>query len=143
MGRFTYTGQGNFYLRAGDEVLSTGDDVELDEIPSNHEDVFERSESEDGSDGAESDSEGAADVSPSEDADSAEKATEAAENDEGEKSVDAPFNPEDFTIAQLEAELESSDFSVEELEALRSTEEAGDNRDGANDVIADAISDIE
>lgn len=60
-------------------------------------------------------------------------ATDAEDGDED--GVDAPFDPAEFTIEELEEKVAETDLSDEEREALIEAEEAGENRDGALDVL--------
>ncbi len=56
------------------------------------------------------------------------------------EEVEAPFDPTELTVEQLEAELEAGDFSSAELELLEEFERAGDEEDVRTTAL-DAIND--
>lgn len=128
MSLYRYNGPNDFYLNAGDQVLSPGDEVELDEVPTAFEDQFEEVES-----ATESDSSDEGDESPSDEDESPEESEEEQETED--ESVAPPFDPAEYSVPELEAELEEQDLSFEELEALESAEREGENRTTALDVI--------
>ena len=57
------------------------------------------------------------------------------ENDNGAEG-DAPFDPSEYTVDELEEELEDGDYSEEELAALAEAERDGEGRDSALDLLA-------
>lgn len=120
MTRYRYTGQGDHYLHGGDDKLTPGDEIELEEEPAFPE-LFEEVS------GAESGSSEEEDDSPSEDEESAESDSQAGQNEsEQESEVDLPFSPQDLTVSELEAELSAGDFSDEEYEAMKAEEQDRD-----------------
>ena len=133
MARYKYTGNNDFYLNAGETVLSPGDEVELDEVPGEFGEKFEKVEN-----AAQSDSDSEEDDSPSEDEESEESGNEAAQNE-----VEAPFDPSDFNVDQLAAEIEGQDLTEEQLQALFEAEEDGEGRTTALDTIEDKIAERE
>lgn len=73
---------------------------------------------------------------------SVEIADETAE--EGDSDTDdgsIPFDPSEYTIAELEDKLEGSDYSEETLRELGSVEKNQKDRNGALRTIADALED--
>jgi len=79
---------------------------------------------------------------PSTDEDSEETVTDEAETssepDLESQDVDAPLNPGEYTIGDLQDEITNGDFSDEDLEAMFLAESAGENRKGAKKVIREA-----
>ena len=62
------------------------------------------------------------------------------EEDENEDvEPEAPFEPSEKTIDELEAALADGEFSEAELKALLEAEKAGKHRDGATDALDDAL----
>lgn len=59
---------------------------------------------------------------------------EAAEAHRYGTSV-APFDPAEFSVAELEDQLEAGDYTADELDALEEAEAAGDDRTTAIDAI--------
>jgi len=62
---------------------------------------------------------------------------ELVREEDGPPDTDAPFDPSEFTVEELEAELADSDYSDAELAALADAEE----RKTGREVIADARED--
>lgn len=69
-------------------------------------------------------------------AEDSETQDESAEDTDTEPA-DAPFDPGEYTIAELDGELDDRDLSDEELDALAEAERNGDDREGALDTIDD------
>lgn len=55
------------------------------------------------------------------------------------ETSDSPFDPNSFTIPDLEEKLDNRDLSVDELESLLAEEKANAERKGAKNAIRDAI----
>lgn len=54
--------------------------------------------------------------------------TDSADDSEiSEESVDAPFDPDEYSVSELQDELESRDLSGDELDALEAAERSRDN----------------
>ena len=56
-----------------------------------------------------------------------------------ETSVDAPFDPSDYTVDEFEGKLENEGYDAAELHALRDAETDGDDREGVKDALDDQL----
>ncbi|SFR42142.1 hypothetical protein SAMN04487947_1229 [Halogeometricum rufum] len=67
---------------------------------------------------------------------------EDGEEEDGNEDVEleAPFDPSEKTIDELEAALADGELSEAELKALLEAEKSGKHRNGATDVLDDALS---
>ncbi|WP_226479167.1 hypothetical protein [Natrinema amylolyticum] len=63
---------------------------------------------------------------------------QGAESTETEPT-DLPVDPTEYTIAELETELEDQEFSEDELQAVLEAEASGQDRDGATDAIEEHL----
>lgn len=64
--------------------------------------------------------------------------TQSAEDGDDSEAVDAPLNPSEYTVADLEDELEGGDYSADDLDAIESAEQDGKDRETALEAIDDA-----
>lgn len=64
-------------------------------------------------------------------------------NDGGSSGSNLPFDPTEFTIAELEDELESVDYDVDQLEVALEAEKSKNPRKGAKRVLRDEIDAME
>lgn len=76
----------------------------------------------------------AADEYDAEDEDEYEAGTRDAQAADAE-AADAPLDPDEYTIDELETELADGDYSADELDALAAAERDGQDRTGATDAI--------
>lgn len=136
-GIYRYVGPNDHYLRGGEQKLSPGDEVELDEDEISFDDYFEKVGEVEAEEAGESESEGTEGEESTPEEETEESGEEAAQNGD---EVEAPFDPKDFSVDELEAELEGGVFSEEELDALEDAEKEEDPRTTALDVIEDANS---
>jgi len=58
-------------------------------------------------------------------------------DDDGDEAevAEPPIDPSELTLDELEADLDENDYSAAELDALEATEEAAEDRSGAQDLI--------
>lgn len=63
------------------------------------------------------------------------------ESDEGTADVAAPIDPGNYTVSELEAKLDDSEFSDAELKAIRSAEAQGQNRKGVRGALDGRVED--
>lgn len=151
MPHYRYVGPNDHYLDGGDTKLEPGDEVDVDEeTVASFPDYFERLEATDEieaasatesepevedvqeepatDDGAEEpatddvDEDGAEDVDEVSTDDGAEEPA-----DDGEEVAEPPLDPTQFSVDDLETELDAGDFSDAELDALEDAERADDD----------------
>lgn len=68
---------------------------------------------------------------------------EAREFYEGTAATEPPFDPSEYTVDEIEAELAEGEFSSAELDALAEAEADGKDRETALEAIEDASEDEE
>lgn len=64
-----------------------------------------------------------------------DRAEQAADTDEA--AADAPFDPSEYTIDELDGELDSRNLDSDDLDALAAAERDGEDREGALETIDD------
>jgi hypothetical protein len=134
MTKYKYTGEQDFYWKAGEVQLGRGDTIEVEEESELGQQAhrFEEVESEAESDSSDGEGEGSA---PEEETES-----EAAEQAESEsEGPSPPFDPAELTVSELEAKLEEGELSDEDLREIEKAEATGEGRSTALEAIEKAM----